>query len=68
MGQLKFPPHVKVTDCPACRGAFIPRPATCCRDGQMQVLSVFNDGVTGEKKMLLECSDSGHQLVESPSL
>jgi hypothetical protein len=66
MGQLRFPPHVKADDCPAC-GGFVPRPAPCCADEQLHVLKVFNDGKSGEKKLLLECSDCGKQLVEAPS-
>jgi len=65
MGQLRFPPHINAEECPACE-TFVPHPAPCCANGRLHVLSVFKDGKTGEKKLLLECSDSGHQRVENP--
>lgn len=62
MGQLSYPPHERTDYCPACPAGFAPRPAPCCGDGQMHVLSIFNHGKTGAKMLLLECSDCGRQL------
>jgi len=64
MGQLRYPPHVKVDHCPTCPSGFVPRQANCCGDGQLHVVSIFAHGKTRQKMMLLECSDCGRHLDE----
>jgi len=64
MGQLNFPPHIKADRCASCPAEFVARPAPCCAEGQMHVVSVFEHGKTGEKMRLLECSDCGKRMDE----